>query len=92
MRAGKGLNERLTEVPSTFKRQACNPLVPSEPNQLVLRIQPDEGICFKCIIKAPRMEADRHRAGADGHELRPCLSRELQCRCLRANTPQHVRR
>jgi glucose-6-phosphate 1-dehydrogenase len=53
MRAGKGLNERLAEVVITFKRQSYNSLVPSEPNQLVLRIQPDEGIFIKCINKRP---------------------------------------
>jgi len=53
MRAGKGLNERLAEVLITFKRQGYNSLVPSEPNQLVFRIQPDEGIFFKCINKRP---------------------------------------
>jgi len=53
MRAGKGLNERLAEVLITFKRQDYNSLVPSEPNQLVLRIQPNEGIFFKCINKRP---------------------------------------
>jgi len=53
IRAGKGLNERLTEVLITFKRQDYNSLVPSEPNQLVFRIQPDEGIFFKCINKRP---------------------------------------
>jgi hypothetical protein len=53
MRAGKGLNERLAQVVITFKRQGYNSLVPGEPNQLVLRIQPDEGIFFKCINKRP---------------------------------------
>jgi glucose-6-phosphate 1-dehydrogenase len=53
MRAGKALNERLAEVVITFKRQDYNSLVPSEPNQLVFRIQPDEGIFFKCINKRP---------------------------------------
>lgn len=53
MRAGKGLNERLAEVLITFKRQDYNSLVPSEPNQLIFRIQPDEGIFFKCINKRP---------------------------------------
>lgn len=53
MRAGKGLDERLAEVLITFKRQAYNSLVPGEPNQLVIRIQPNEGIFFKCINKRP---------------------------------------
>jgi len=53
MRAGKALNERLAEVRITFRRQFYNSLVPGEPNQLVLRIQPDEEIFFKCTNKRP---------------------------------------
>mmetsp|Transcript_40183 Transcript_40183/g.72781 ORF Transcript_40183/g.72781 Transcript_40183/m.72781 type:complete len:558 (+) Transcript_40183:41-1714(+) len=53
MSAGKGLDERKAEVRITFKKQAYNALMPGEPNELVLRIQPDEGIYFKCINKRP---------------------------------------
>lgn len=53
MRAGKGLDERMAEVRVTFKKQGYNALMPGEPNELVLRIQPDEGIYLKCINKRP---------------------------------------
>merc|ERR1719401_2856120 len=60
MRAGKGLDERLAEVRVTFKRQAYNALLPSgEPNELVLRIQPDEGIYLRCINKRPGWSQDQ---------------------------------
>jgi len=53
MRAGKALNERLAEVRVTFKKQTYNSLLPGEPNELVLRIQPDEGVYLRCINKQP---------------------------------------
>lgn len=53
MRAGKALDERLAEVVITFKKQSYNSLVPSEPNQLVFRIQPNQSIFFRCTNKRP---------------------------------------
>lgn len=59
MRAGKGLDERLAEVRITFKKQTYNFLLPGEPNELVLRIQPEEGIYLKCINKRPGWSQDQ---------------------------------
>merc|ERR1711972_1008864 len=53
MRAGKGLDERMAEVRVTFKQKAFNNLVPGQANELVMRIQPDEAIFFKCMNKVP---------------------------------------
>lgn len=53
LRAGKGLDERLAEVRVTFRRQRYNDLIQGDPNELLLRIQPDEGICLRCTNKAP---------------------------------------
>merc|ERR1711871_592626 len=47
MRAGKGLDERMSESRVTFKHRAFNSLVPGQANQLVMRIQPNESIYFK---------------------------------------------
>eukprot|EP00933_Yihiella_yeosuensis_P081508 TRINITY_DN95119_c0_g1_i1.p1 TRINITY_DN95119_c0_g1~~TRINITY_DN95119_c0_g1_i1.p1 ORF type:complete len:570 (+),score=107.59 TRINITY_DN95119_c0_g1_i1:62-1771(+) len=59
MRAGKGLDERLAEVRITFKKQTYNKLIQeAEPNELVLRIQPDEGIYLKCSNKRPGWNQD----------------------------------
>mmetsp|Transcript_21552 Transcript_21552/g.41155 ORF Transcript_21552/g.41155 Transcript_21552/m.41155 type:complete len:603 (-) Transcript_21552:81-1889(-) len=52
-RAGKGLDERMAEVRVTFKPQAFNQLVPGAPNELVMRIQPDEAIYLKIMNKMP---------------------------------------
>jgi len=53
MRAGKGLDERLAEVRVTFKPNEMNSMVPGAPNELVMRIQPDEAIYLKCLNKVP---------------------------------------
>jgi len=53
MRAGKGLDERMSEVRVTFKKQAFNRLVPGDANELVMRIQPDESIFLKYQNKMP---------------------------------------
>jgi len=58
MRAGKGLDERMAEVRVTFKKQTYNDLVPGEPNELIIRIQPDEGIYWKCTNKHPGWNQD----------------------------------
>jgi glucose-6-phosphate 1-dehydrogenase len=58
LRAGKGLSKRVTEVAIHFQ---SIPLLlfphkdknPIEPNVLVLRIQPDEGITLKFMCKVP---------------------------------------
>jgi len=59
LRAGKGLDERMCEVRVTFKRQAYNGLVDGSPNELVMRIQPDEAIYMKCMNKMPGWQKDR---------------------------------
>lgn len=58
MRAGKGLNERVAEVRVMFKRQMYNEILPGQPNELVLRIQPNEGIYLKCQNKRPGWNQD----------------------------------
>jgi len=58
MRAGKGLDERMSEVRVTFKKKAYNAMVPGEANELVMRIQPDESIYMKCMNKQPGFEKD----------------------------------
>lgn len=53
MRAGKGLDERMSEVRVTFKKKDFNALVPGDANELVMRIQPDESIFLKYQNKMP---------------------------------------
>lgn len=53
-RAGKGLDERMAEVRMTFKPKDFNELVPgAAPNELVMRIQPDEAVYLKVMNKKP---------------------------------------
>jgi len=59
MRAGKGLDERMAEVRITFKDKEFNSLVPGKPNELVMRIQPDEAIYLKFMNKMPGWQQTR---------------------------------
>jgi len=59
LRAGKGLDERLAEVRVTFRPRPHNGLVGGQPNELVMRIQPDEAIYLKCLSKMPGWQKDR---------------------------------
>ena len=61
VRTGKRLPKRVTEVAMTFKRVPHLPFVSSlardlEPNSLVLRIQPDEGVTMDFGAKVPGPE------------------------------------
>jgi glucose-6-phosphate 1-dehydrogenase len=58
IRAGKRLAKRVTEIAVQFRRPPHLPFTPHavehlEPNSLVLRIQPDEGISLRFGAKAP---------------------------------------
>ena len=61
LRSGKRLAERVTEIVVRFKRpphllfpeQSCGPL---DPNLLVIRIQPDDGISLRFEVKRPGMD------------------------------------
>jgi glucose-6-phosphate 1-dehydrogenase len=58
LRAGKRLAKRVTEVVLHFKRLPHRlfqdtPGTTDEPNTLVLRIQPDEGIALRFVTKVP---------------------------------------
>ena len=67
LRTGKRLPKRVTEVAIQFKRVPHLPFSYAaaeqlEPNVLVLRIQPDEGISLRFGAKVPRdAHADPHR-------------------------------
>jgi glucose-6-phosphate 1-dehydrogenase len=58
LRTGKRLAKRLTEIAVTFKpvpHSMFQPLAPEDltPNQLVLNVQPDEGISLRLLVKHP---------------------------------------
>lgn len=64
LRAGKGLNARMTEIRIRFRQvpgmlfaRAAGHL---SPNELVIRVQPDEGITFRTVSRIPglRLELD----------------------------------
>ncbi|WP_257454545.1 glucose-6-phosphate dehydrogenase [Archangium lipolyticum] len=62
VRSGKRLSQRLTEVVVQFKE---GPLGRGSPNQLHLRIQPDEGIALRFATKAPGRAAHPHEVALD---------------------------
>jgi len=57
IRAGKGLNAKCNEIHIRFRRPAGNLFEavqsPLPPNQLVIRVQPDETIALKVVNKVP---------------------------------------
>lgn len=60
--AGKGLDEQISEVRIRFRRAPRNPFVHAasgtglEPNELVIRIQPDEAMYLKITSKEPGLD------------------------------------
>jgi len=68
LRAGKRLPKRVTEIAVQFKavphvlfRNGGTP----QPNTLVLRIQPDEGISLRFVSKVPGPEIDLRNVSMD---------------------------
>ena len=55
MRTGKRLKMRASEIVITFRKQphAIFPASQQEPNRLIIRLQPQEGLRFQLISKAP---------------------------------------
>ncbi len=57
VRSGKMLKETVTEIAIVFKpatsRTLNDPDIKDEPNMLIYRIQPNEGIVFKILTKQP---------------------------------------
>ena len=58
LRTGKRLSQRVTEIVVEFKKPPFTPFRETtvdslEPNQLIIRIQPDEGISLRFVTKVP---------------------------------------
>ena len=60
IRAGKGLDEHVTEIRIVFRHVEAGPFLPYlknfAPNELVVRVQPDEEIYLSMINKVPGLE------------------------------------
>ncbi len=60
IRAGKGLNARLTEIRIRFREVPGNIFARNaeflSPNELVIRVQPDAGISFSIVNKVPGLD------------------------------------
>lgn len=92
LRAGKRLPKRATEIAITFKRTPTRLLehtdTRNDPNVLVVRIQPDEGISLKINCKIPGMQAPLQpvkmdfRYGAFFGATPPEAYERLICDCL----------
>jgi glucose-6-phosphate 1-dehydrogenase len=68
LRAGKRLAKRVTEIAIQFKpvpHLLFGTEAPPQPNALVLRIQPDEGISLRFVSKSPGAEIDLRSVGMD---------------------------
>ena len=77
LRTGKRLAARMSEIVVAFKRIPHSIFDPGvgdvHPNQLVIRLQPDEGVKLWLMIKDPGPGGMRLRLRAARHELRPGL-------------------
>ncbi len=60
LRAGKGLNGRMTEIRIRFREIPGKMfrLPDQAPNELVIRVQPDEAIYFRILTKVPGLGMD----------------------------------
>jgi glucose-6-phosphate 1-dehydrogenase len=58
LRAGKALNERKAEIRIQFRDVPGNIFDNAIRNELIIRVQPDEAIYMKCLIKKPGMSFD----------------------------------
>ena len=68
LRAGKRLAKRVSEIAIQFKpvpHLLFDAARPPQPNALVLRIQPDEGITLRFVSKLPGPEIDLRSVGMD---------------------------
>jgi glucose-6-phosphate 1-dehydrogenase len=68
LRAGKRLPKRLTEIAIQFKpvpHLLFDRNRPPQPNALVLRIQPDEGVSMRIVAKSPGAEVDLQSVAMD---------------------------
>ncbi len=59
LRTGKRMSERRSEIVVTFKRvphsifRSVDPAMTLEPNRLVIRLQPNEGVTLQMMMKVP---------------------------------------
>lgn len=69
IRAGKAMNRKCTEVRIVFKAPESNIFCKLNecppPNELIIRIQPDEGVHFKIVNKAPGLKMAFHSKELD---------------------------
>lgn len=56
LKCGKALDERKAEIRIQFKRPAAHLFTDTSPNELVLRIQPDEAVWLKMTTKKPGLQ------------------------------------
>jgi len=101
LRAGKRLPKRATEIAITFRDapgflfQAKNQKV--EPNVLVIRIQPDEGISLKMNCKIPGLNEQIQpvkmdfRYGSYFGQMPPEAYERLICDCMTGDTTLFAR-
>lgn len=57
LKCGKGLNERKAEIRIQFRTPKNNLFSDISPNELVLRVQPDEAVYLKMSTKQPGLES-----------------------------------
>eukprot|EP01087_Luapelamoeba_hula_P019417 TRINITY_DN6422_c1_g1_i1.p1 TRINITY_DN6422_c1_g1~~TRINITY_DN6422_c1_g1_i1.p1 ORF type:complete len:596 (+),score=108.02 TRINITY_DN6422_c1_g1_i1:96-1790(+) len=103
LKCGKALNERKAEVRIQFHKPANNLFLDSAlaPNELVVRVQPDEAVYMKMTIKKPGLTAEtvytemdlsyKHRFGDHGHISLPDAYERLILDVIRGDHNLFVR-
>ena len=91
LRAGKRLPRRVTEIAVRFRAVphlpfARSDIADAEPNEMVLSVQPDEGVSLRLGRQGPRPD-DERQARADGVQVRRLVPGRL-ARGLRATAPR----
>jgi len=65
LKCGKALNERKAEIRIQFESSPANLFPNAAPNELVLRVQPNEAVYLKMTIKKPGLSDDLERTELD---------------------------
>jgi len=65
LKCGKALNERKTEIRIQFRQPAHNLFQDTQPNELVIRVQPNEAMYLKMTQKKPGLTTDLLQAELD---------------------------
>eukprot|EP00056_Hartaetosiga_gracilis_P010205 m.149590 g.149590 ORF g.149590 m.149590 type:complete len:614 (-) comp13271_c1_seq19:1305-3146(-) len=99
IKCGKALNERKCEIRVQFKEQAADIFSETQRNELVMRVQPQEAVYMKMMVKEPGMSFNAHVTDLDltyAHKFKtsskPDAYERLVRDCIEGSANNFVRR